>query len=106
MQTVSTLIRRRLMWRLIWINTVYECPFHETLGINGLNREEFYFYANIYEKNRRNAIIIIDILSFRFLTFTDLLVDSADDMLMFLFLCVCVFSFIFSRKNRLGENTL
>ena len=36
LQTVKTLIRRRLMRRLIWVYTVCQCPFSGTLGINGL----------------------------------------------------------------------
>ena len=34
MQTVMTLIRRRM---LIWVYTVCQCPFYGSLGINGLN---------------------------------------------------------------------
>ena len=37
MQTVLTLIRRRVQRRLIWVYTVCQCPFYGTLGINGLN---------------------------------------------------------------------
>ena len=36
MQTVETLIRRRVLRRLIWDCTVCQCPFYETLGVNGL----------------------------------------------------------------------
>ena len=36
MQTVQTLIRRRVLWRLICVYTVCQCPFYGTLGLNGL----------------------------------------------------------------------
>ena len=36
MQTVQTLIRRRVLWRLIWVYTVCLCPFKRTLGKNDL----------------------------------------------------------------------
>ena len=36
MQTVKTLIRRRILRRLIWIYTVCQCPFYGTPGINWL----------------------------------------------------------------------
>ena len=39
MQTVLlTLIRCRLLWRLIWVYTVCKCPFYETLGLTGFIR--------------------------------------------------------------------
>ena len=34
MQTVKTLIRRRALRRLIWVDTVYQYPFYGTLGLN------------------------------------------------------------------------
>ena len=36
-QTVNTLIRRRVLWRLILVCTVCLCPKYWTLGLNGLN---------------------------------------------------------------------
>ena len=36
MQTVYTLIRRRVLRRLIWVYTVCQCPFDGALGIDGL----------------------------------------------------------------------
>ena len=42
-QTVWTLIRRRVLRRLIWVYTVCQCPFYGTLGTNGLT-------VNIYLK--------------------------------------------------------
>ena len=35
-QTVKTLIRRRVLWRLIWICAVCQCPTKRTLGLYGL----------------------------------------------------------------------
>ena len=42
MQTMQTLIRRRILWRLIWVYTVCQCPFHWTRGINGLRANSFF----------------------------------------------------------------
>ena len=36
MRTVSTLIRRRVLRRRIWVYTVCQCPFYGALGINVL----------------------------------------------------------------------
>ena len=36
MKTVQTLIRRRILRRLIWIYTVCKCPFYRRLGTNWL----------------------------------------------------------------------
>ena len=36
MQTVKTLIRRHVLWRLIWVCTVCLCPTKRTLGLYGL----------------------------------------------------------------------
>ena len=33
-QTVETLIRRHVLWRLIWVSTVCICPTKRTLGLN------------------------------------------------------------------------
>ena len=33
MQTVENLIRRRVLWRLIWFCTVCRCPTKRTLGL-------------------------------------------------------------------------
>ena len=35
MQTVQTLIRRRVLWRLFWVYIVCQRIFYGTLGING-----------------------------------------------------------------------
>ena len=35
-QTLETLIRRRVLWRLIWICAVCLCPTKRTLGLYGL----------------------------------------------------------------------
>ena len=35
-QTVETLIRRRVLWRLIWVCVVCLCPTNRTLGLYGL----------------------------------------------------------------------
>ena len=34
---MQTLIRRRILWRLIWVCTVCLSPFYGALGIDGLN---------------------------------------------------------------------
>ena len=36
-QTVQNLIRRRVLWCLIWFFTVCRCPIRRTLGLNGLS---------------------------------------------------------------------
>ena len=36
-QTVVTLIRRHILWRLIWVCTGCQCPTKRTLGLYGLN---------------------------------------------------------------------
>ena len=41
MQTVQTLIRRRVLWSLIWVYTVCQCPIYGTLGLNGLRIDPF-----------------------------------------------------------------
>ena len=38
MQIVQTLIRRRVLRRLIWIFTVRKCPCNGMLDLNGLNK--------------------------------------------------------------------
>ena len=35
-QTVETLIRRRIVRRLVWVSTVCICPAKRTLGLNWL----------------------------------------------------------------------
>ena len=35
-QTMETLIRRRIVWRLVWVSTVCTCPTKRTLGLNWL----------------------------------------------------------------------
>ena len=35
-QTVENLIRRRILWHLIWFCTVCQCPTKRLLGFNGL----------------------------------------------------------------------
>ena len=35
MQTVQTLIRQHILWCLIWVYTVCQCPFYGMLGLNG-----------------------------------------------------------------------
>ena len=37
-QTVGTLVRRRILRRLVWVYTVCLCPKERTLGLNGLNK--------------------------------------------------------------------
>ena len=36
-QTVETLIRRRVLRRLIWVSAICLCPTKRTLGLYGLN---------------------------------------------------------------------
>ena len=47
MQTVYTLIRRRVLRRLIFIYVVRECPFYGTLGINGFKGQNFFLQQTI-----------------------------------------------------------
>ena len=42
-QTVETLIRRRVLRRLVWIYTVCLCPTKRTLGLYGLNPDRMIF---------------------------------------------------------------
>ena len=44
MQTVLTVIRRRILWRLIWVYTICQCPFYGMLGLNRLKE------INIFSK--------------------------------------------------------
>ena len=59
LQTVENLIRRRILWRLIWFCTVCGCPSKRTLGLFGVmsllteKRDGqltllFYFWADLY----------------------------------------------------------
>ena len=48
MQTVLTQIRRRVLRRLIWVYTVYQCPFYGTLGINELIFLLFYLSEKMF----------------------------------------------------------
>ena len=41
-QIVETLVRRRVLWRLIWICTVCLCPTKRTLGLYGLSHKRRY----------------------------------------------------------------
>ena len=41
MQTVSTLLNRRVLRRLILVYTICQCPFYGTLDINGLTSHSF-----------------------------------------------------------------
>ena len=40
-QTVETLIRCHILWRLIWVCTICLCPTKRTLGIYGLKMQLF-----------------------------------------------------------------
>ena len=42
-QTVKTLIRRHVLWRLIWVCNVSLCPTKRTLGLYGLTIGSVYF---------------------------------------------------------------
>ena len=54
MQTVQTLIRRRVTQRLIWVYTVCQCPIYVTLGLNGLIVD----LSNMISK--RESFILVD----------------------------------------------
>ena len=41
-QTLETLIRHRILWRLIWVCTVCLCPTKRTLGLYGLNTQKLH----------------------------------------------------------------
>ena len=41
---MQTLIRRRVLRRLIWVYTVCLCPINSTLGMKGLNKENCKLY--------------------------------------------------------------
>ena len=45
MQTASTLIRRRILPRLIWVYTICQCPFYGTTGIMGLNYINWFVFV-------------------------------------------------------------
>ena len=42
MQTVQTLFRRRVLWRLIRVLTVYQRPFYGMQGSDGLSTEQIW----------------------------------------------------------------
>ena len=64
-QTVETLIRRRILWRLIWVCTICLCPTKRTLGIYG-------FYCNYFAYLIRVAEIWKYIVEIIFLGTSDL----------------------------------
>ena len=48
-QTGETLIRRRILWHLIWICTIYLCPAERKLRIYGLKCNYFAYLIRIAE---------------------------------------------------------
>ena len=54
MNTEKTLIRRRILRRLIWVYTVCPCPYDGALSINGLKSKEIPF---IYNQNEIRLFI-------------------------------------------------
>ena len=48
-QTVETLIRRRILWCLIWVCTVCLCPTKRTLDIYGLKMQLFCYLIRVPE---------------------------------------------------------
>ena len=48
-QTVETLIRRRILRRLIWVCTICLCPTKRTLGIYGLKCNKFAYLKWVTE---------------------------------------------------------
>ena len=47
METVRTLIKRRVLRRLIWVYTVFQCPFYGTPGLNGLRNDHISFIRSM-----------------------------------------------------------
>ena len=47
LQTVETLIRRRILRRLIWVCTVWQLPFYGSPDYNGLKVSLFYWSVNV-----------------------------------------------------------
>ena len=45
-KTVENLIRRRVLWRLVWFCTVCRCPTRRTLDFYGLSRIDFPTISN------------------------------------------------------------
>ena len=69
-QTVETLIRRHILWRLIWVCTVCLCPAKGTLGIYGLNFCVFFGFdlilyvpSTIFQLNREGSTWVEPVLS-------------------------------------------
>ena len=50
MQTVQTLIKCRVLWRLIWVYTVCRYPFYRSLDMNGLTKL-LVFFSRFLSKN-------------------------------------------------------
>ena len=48
-QTVKTLIRRRVLRRLIWVCTVCLCPKNGTLGLYGLKDQSVIFQSHCWD---------------------------------------------------------
>ena len=46
-QTVETLIRGRILWRLIWVCTICLCPTKRTPGIYGLKMQLFCYLIRV-----------------------------------------------------------
>ena len=45
MQIVQTLIRRRILWRLIWVYTVNQSPFYGTLVLNASRKHTYIIFT-------------------------------------------------------------
>ena len=48
-QTVETLIRRRILWHLVWVCTICLYPTKRTLGIYGLKCNYFAYLIRVAE---------------------------------------------------------
>ena len=49
MKAVETLIRRGILWRLIWVCTICLCPTKRALGIYGLKCNYFAYLMRVAE---------------------------------------------------------
>ena len=54
LQTVMTLIRHGILWRLIWVCAVCLCPTKRTVGLYGLTTETTLLYNNKLEDSIRS----------------------------------------------------
>ena len=62
-QTVETLIKRRILRRLVWVSTVCICPTKKTLGLNGLTFSKTFLSGTLSKFQTVNIKARPDVMS-------------------------------------------